>query len=73
MLSDFEKEVIKMHYEPVTHVENIFNKVEGLIKHRDMANFPYSQPQVISKAYTVINTTVNLREFIKSWKHLPPI
>ena len=62
-----------MYYDPVTPVENIFNKVEDLFKYGYMAGCPYSHPQVISKAYNILNKTGKLRESIKSWNRLTPI
>ena len=50
-----------MHCDPVTLVKNIFNKVEDLLKYGDMANFPYSHPQTISKAYNIIKKTRKLQ------------
>ena len=32
-LRNFEKEVTDMHYDPVTPVENIFNKIEDLLEY----------------------------------------
>ena len=49
-LNNFEKEVIEMHYDPVTQVYNIFNHVEDLLEYRDMGNCPYSHLQEIPKA-----------------------
>ena len=62
-----------MNYDLVTPVENIFKKVEDLLKYCDMANYPYSQPQEISGGYTIINKTGKFREYIKSWKCIPMI
>ena len=56
-LNYFEKEVTDMHYDPVTTVNNILNKIEDLFKYGNMENFPYSHPQVISKAYNILNKT----------------
>ena len=44
-LNDFEKEATKIHYDLVTPVDNIFNKVEDLLKYRDTEKYPYSHPQ----------------------------
>ena len=60
-LNNFEKEVTKMNYDPVTPVENIFKKDEDLLKFCDMANYPYSQPQAISGVYNIINKTGKFR------------
>ena len=46
-----------MHYDLVTPVENIFNKVEDLLEYGNMANCPYYRPQEILKAYNIINKT----------------
>ena len=46
-LNNFKKEVTNMHYEPVTPVDNIYNKVEYLLEHGNMEKFPYYQPKAI--------------------------
>ena len=58
---------------PVTPFDSIFNNIEDLINYRDMENFPYSHPQVISKAYNILNKIGNVLESIKSWTRLPLI
>ena len=62
-----------MYYDPVSPVETIFNKVEDLLEHGYMENFPFSHPQAISKAYNIINKTGKFRESFKSWDRLPLI
>ena len=62
-----------MHYEPVTKVNNIFKNIEYPLEYGDMANFPYSHPQAISKAYNILNKTGKFRESINSCNRLPPI
>lgn len=47
---NFEKQVIEMQYDPVTPVDNIFNKAEDFFEYGDMENCPYYHPQAISKA-----------------------
>ena len=64
---------MEIHYDPVTPVENIFNKVKDLLKYGDMENCPYSHPQVILKDYKIINKTDKFQESIKYWNYLPPI
>ena len=36
-----------MYYYLVTPADNIFNKIEDLLKYGNMENFPYSLPQAI--------------------------
>ena len=62
-----------MHYDPFTSVDNIFNKIEDLLKYGDMKNCPYSHPQANSKAYNILKETGILRLSIKSWNGLPLI
>ena len=62
-----------MHYETVNPVENIFNKFKDFLEYGHISNYPYFRPQVILKAYDIIDTKGNLRESIKSWNSLPPI
>ena len=72
-LDNFEKEVTEIHYDPVNPVDNIFNKIENLPKHRDMVGCPYSHPQAIYKAYNILNKTGNFRDSINFWNGLPLI
>jgi hypothetical protein len=72
-LSQFEKEISEMHYDPVTPVDNIFNKIEDLLEYGDLAHCPFSQPQAIAKAYNLINRTGKFRESIKAWNRLPNV
>ena len=46
-----------MHYDPVTPVDNIFNKIEDLFGYGYMTNCKYSHSQDISKAYNILNRT----------------
>ena len=64
-LSQFEKDVTEMHYDPVTPVDNIFNKVEDLLEYGDLVK-PFSQPQAIAKAYNLINATGKFCEAVKA-------
>ena len=59
------------HYDPVTPVENIFNKIEYLIHYGEMAICPYQHLQAISEAYNIFNKTGKFRESIKSWNCIP--
>ena len=72
-LNDFEEEVAEMHYDPVTSVDNFFNRFEDLLEYSDIANFPYSHPEPISMAYNINKKTGKFRESIKSWKYFTPI
>jgi hypothetical protein len=60
-----------MHYDPVTPVDNIFNKIEDSLKYGDLTHCPFSQPQAIAKAYNLINCTGKFCEAIKAWNRLP--
>ena len=57
----------------MTPVENIFNNIGDLLEYGDMENCTYSNPQVISKAYNILNNTGNFQDSIKSWNIFPPI
>jgi uncharacterized phage-associated protein len=72
-LSQFEQEVSEMPYDPVTPVDNIFNKIEDLLEYGDLAQCPFSQPQAIAKAYNIINKTGKFRESVKAWNRLPAV
>ena len=61
-----------MHYDPVTPVNNILNNIEYYIEYGNVKNCPYSHPQAIWKAYTILNKTGKFWESIKYWNHLPP-
>jgi hypothetical protein len=43
-LSAFEKEVTEFHYDPITPIDIVYNKVEDLVEYGELANNPYSQP-----------------------------
>ena len=43
-LKDFEKEVIYMHYDPVTPAEKNFNKIEDIFEYRDMEKMSLFTP-----------------------------
>ena len=62
-----------MYYDPVTPVDNIFSKVEGLVEYDDIENCPYYYPQEISKVYNIIKKTRKSQEYIKAQNRLPPI
>ena len=60
-LNYFKIEVIDIHYDTVTPVDNIFNKIKDLLKYGYRGNCPYSHPQSISKAYNILNKTIKFR------------
>ena len=72
-LNEFDKEVSEMHYDPVTPVNNVFNKIEDLLEYGDMATCPFTQPQAMSKAYNILNKTGKFRESIKEWNRRPAL
>ena len=72
-LNYIKKEVTDMHYDPVTPVDNIFNKIEDILEYGDMENCPYSQLHAISKAYNIVNKTGKFRGSIKYWNCFPLI
>jgi hypothetical protein len=69
-LSAFEKEVTEFHYDPVTPIDLVYNKVEDLVKYGELARNPYSQLQTITKAYNIINTTGAFKDGIKTWNRI---
>ena len=69
-LAVFQKEVTEMHYDPVTPVDNIFNKIEDLLEYGELAHCPFTQLQAIALAYNIINKTGKFRETVKSWNRL---
>ena len=72
-LNKFDTEVSEMHYDPVTPVNNVFNKIEDLLEYGDMATCPFTQPQAMSKAYNILNKTGKFRESIKEWNRRPAL
>ena len=72
-LNEFDTEVSDMHYDPVTPVDTVFNKIEDLLEYGDMAICPFTQPQAMSKGYNILNKTGKFRESIKEWNRLPAL
>ena len=60
-----ETEIQNLAYDPTTPIDTIFNAIEDLAEYADMANNEYSENQLISKAYNIINHTRVFRESIK--------
>ena len=69
-LAVFQKEGTEMHYDPVTPVDNIFNKIENLLEYGELAHCPFSQLQTIAIAYNLINKTGKFRESVQAWNRL---
>ena len=69
-LSAFEKEVTEFHYDPVTPIDIVYNKVEDLIEYGELARNPFSQLQTITKAYNIINKTGTFKDGIKAWNRI---
>jgi hypothetical protein len=69
-LSAFEKEVTEFHYDPITPIDIVYNKVEDLIEYGELAHNPYSQLQTITKAYNSINATGTFKDGIKTWNRI---
>ena len=59
-------------HDPVIPIKT-FNNIEDLLKYGDLSHCPYYQPQVITKAYTLINRNINFCEYSKSRNRLPAI
>ena len=67
-LSDFDKEVTEMTYDPTTPIDLVFSKVDDLVMYGEFAQNPYTAEQAISKAYNIINNCGSLyNDYIKSW------
>ena len=69
-LSAFEQEVTHFHYDPVTPIDIVYNKVEDLIEYGELARNPFSQLQTITKAYNIINKTGTFKDGIKAWNRI---
>ena len=59
-----------MHYDPVTPVDNMFDKIEDLLEYGELAHCPFSDNQAIAIAYNIINKTGKFRESVKAWNRL---
>ncbi len=59
-LLSFKQEVTNFVFDPLTPVENVFNKVEDLMDYGELAKIPYlQQHQIIFKACNIFNETEN--------------
>ncbi len=70
-LLSFEQDVTNFVFDPLTPVENVFNKVEDLMDNGELAKIPYSQHQIIVKAYNIFNACGVFKDYIKSWNRCP--
>jgi hypothetical protein len=62
--------VTELHYDPVTPIDLVFNKVEDLVEYGELAHNPYSQLQTITKAYNILNATGTFKDGIKTWNRI---
>ena len=67
----FEQDVTNFIFDPLTPVENVYNKIEDLMDYGELAAIPYSQHQIIVKAYNIFNSCGVFRDYIKLWNRRP--
>ena len=60
-----------MTYDPCTHVDNVFNKVEDMMEYGELAQLDYTELQAVAKAYNILLKTGKFGESICAWNRLP--
>ena len=73
MLEKKEENLRDLDYHPRQPVDILFNTVEDLVDYAQMAHTPYTQSQVIGKAYTKFNKTGLLSIAITEWNRKPAV
>ena len=73
MLESKEERLKVLDYHPRQPVDLVFNTVEDLVDYAEMANTPFSQSQIIGKAYSKFNKTGLLSIAINEWNRKPTI
>ena len=63
-LIQLETKIQNLAYDPTTPINTVFNAIKDLAEYADMVNNEYSENQLISKAYNIINCTRVFRESI---------
>jgi hypothetical protein len=70
-LLELEHETKTFAYDPITPVDEVFNKIEDLVEFGEMAQCTYTMAQSINIAYSILNRTTKFKESIKSWNRRP--
>ena len=73
MLENKEEALKGLDYHPRQPVDLVFNTIEDLVEYAEMANTPFSQAQIITKAYSKFNKTGLLSVAINEWNRKPAI
>ena len=73
MLEKKENDLRELDYHPRQPVDIVFNTIEDLADYAEMAKSPYSQNQIIGKAYSKFNKTGLLSMAINEWNRKPDI
>ena len=73
MLESKEERLKVLDYHPRQPVDLIFNTIEDLADYAEMANTPFSQGQIIGKAYSKFNKTGLLSIAINEWNRKPAL
>ena len=73
MLEKKENDLRELDYHPRQPVDIVFNTVEDLVDYAEMANSPFSQSQIIGKAYSKFNKTGLLSIAINEWNRKPDV
>ncbi len=73
MLEKKENDLRDLDYHPRQPVDIVFNTIEDLVDYAEMANTPFTQSQIIGKAYSKFNQTGLLSIAITEWNRKPTI
>jgi hypothetical protein len=72
-LLHLEQETKNFTYDPITPINVVFNAIEDLIEHSEMARCTHTMTQTINIACSILNRTTKFRESIKIWNRLPAL
>ncbi len=62
-----------MVYYPANPINGIFTAIDELVHYVDAAGSPYTQAQIINKAYIILNETDYFQRWILDWNTKPAV
>ena len=68
MLQEREERVSRMSYSLSQPIDLIFNALDDLADYAELSNTPFSERQIIGKAFMILNRTQRFQQPLLSWK-----
>ena len=71
MLQEHEERVSRMSYSLSQPIDMIFNALDDLADYAELSDTPFTERQIIGKAFVILNRTHRFQQALLEWKRRP--